>query len=191
MVVAVLIMVVTDSFAQRSFFALTYSTSLPMGKTKDLIGQYSWRGFAMEGRGLITPNIALGGYAGWNVFYEKLSGSFTEGTVTFTGTQNRYINVFPIMFNGYYQIMNNRKVIPFFGTGVGLFRIERRLDFGIWTVSDRKWHLGFQPEAGVLLGTGNDASVLLSVKYNYALKTGETPAYSAINFNIGIAFHGN
>jgi opacity protein-like surface antigen len=193
-ILALVVLTATEGFGQKSFFAMTYSTTMPLGKTKDFISNYSWRGFALEGRAMVTPNIAMGGYAAWNVMYNKFSGTFVSerngNEVSYTGTQQRYYNSFPIMVTGFYQFMNNRKVIPYLGTGIGVFRNEERVDIGVWSISSNGWQFGFQPEVGVMLGNGGDTNLLISLKYNYGLKTKDMAAYSGLNINIGLAFMG-
>ena len=43
------------------------------------------------------------------------------------------------------------------------------------------------PEAGVVIPMGYDSNLFLGLKYNYAFKKDDVPAYSYWNVNIGIA----
>ena len=84
--------------AAQGRFGITYNTALPLGETADYISKYSFRGFGLEGRWEIGNKLDIGFNAAMNVFYEAESGSFTEETMTLTGTRYRYLNAYPIMF---------------------------------------------------------------------------------------------
>ena len=166
-----------------------WNMGFPMGETKDFIGQPSFRGFSMEGRGFVTENITLGGIAAWNVFYESSGWVTTQQDETkLYGYQRRYLNVMPIMMTGHYYFSQG-SVQPYIGVGVGTYYIESRNFMGIYYTQGKDWHFGVAPEIGVILPFSNsNTGVNLNFKYNYAAKTKNEQAYSWFGVNFGISY---
>ncbi len=180
--------------AQRYMTVLTYNTALPTGNTGDFISEYSWRGFAIEGRRFVQKNLSIGINLGWNIFDEKNGETIHLDNGAVSGTQIRYLNSFPIMVNAHYYFGNRRSFRGFLGLNVGTYAINQRFDIGIWTVNNNNWHFGVAPEIGFIIPAGRQTSVIFSVKYNYAfssgtpLNGGDSNDHSYIGFNLGLAF---
>lgn len=197
--IALLFMSISIS-AQQFLGVASYSTALGTGNTGDFISDFSYKGFQFEGRTFTNRNWTFGGSFGWNIFDAKLSELIhvEDGNeaADIQGTQLRYINSFPIMVNGHYYFLKRRDPVrPFLGMNVGLYYINQRFELGIYQVEENNWHFGFAPEAGVLIPVG-DISIMLNVKYNYALSAGKPigggtdNSHSYLTFNIGLVFSG-
>ena len=173
--------------AQNYYFNMNYSTAAPLGETGDYIDNFSWRGMNIEGQWSITPNISAGYNIGWNVFNQKITGEFKDGTRTLSGTQLRYLNAFPILVEGRYHIGDtyDSAVTPYFGVGVGTIYAMKRTEMGIFVSETKKWQFALAPAAGVLIPVGFSSMINIGVKYNYAFKSGDMMDNSFININIG------
>jgi opacity protein-like surface antigen len=167
-------------------FGITYNTALPLGETSDYIGNFSFRGAGIEARWEVAQELYVGFNTSWNVFYESVSGSFTEGTRTLTGTQYRYLNSYPLMFTAFKGFGELGAFSPYAGLGIGGIKVDRRSEMGLWQHTENKWHFGLAPEIGTLIYTWGNFDILFSIRYNYAFKTGDTPAYSYLGINLGI-----
>lgn len=182
----------TSTFAQ-GLFSISYDIGLPIGGTSDFIGQTSFRGFGVEGRGFITDNLSYGGSFNWAVFYEeKGPEEWTEvgerGTGTVYGKQYRYINSFPLMATMHYYFGEWDATRLYLGGGLGAQKIDQRTDFGLYSENVNNWRFGVAPEVGVLIPINFNSSLNLSAKYQYAFKNGDGDAVSYLNFKIGFAF---
>jgi len=197
----ILMFISVNLFAQDFLGILSYNTALPMGKTSDFISDYSWKGFAFEGRTFTNRNWSFGGIFGWNVFNEKstdLVNIDRENTASdVQGTQVRYINSFPIMANGHYYFGKRRDAARLYlGLAVGVYYITQRFEIGVFGLESNNWHFGLAPEAGVLIALGRTTALTLSAKYNYAFDAGNTVygdpdnSQSYLGINIGLAFYG-
>ena len=168
-----------------------WNMGFPMGDTKDFIGQPTFRGFSIEGRGYVTENITVGGIGGWSVFYENF-GWVTEDRAVDNGQiygyKRRYLNVMPLMVTGHYYFSQGQ-IQPYIGAGLGTYYIESRDFIGIYYVQGKDWHFGIAPEVGVVMpfGSGN-TGMNINFKYNMALKTKNNPSYSWLGINVGISY---
>ncbi len=182
---AVLLLLATNNLMGQGRFGITYNTGLALGETADFIGKYSFRGFGMEARWQVGPQWYAGFNASWSTFYESVSGSFTYETKTLTGTQYRYLNMYPLYATAYRGFGNSDNFSPYFGLGVGATKVDKRSEMGLWYTSENAWHFGLAPELGTTIYTMANFEVLFSVRYNYAFKTSSTPAYSYLGINLG------
>ena len=174
---------------QNFYFTFNYSPSLPMGDTKDYIDQFSWRGVSIEGHWEGFNNLSIGYYFGWNIFNQKLTGDFVDGTRTLSGTQLRYVNAFPLFLEGRYHLGAQDAVRPYLGVGAGVVRTRQRTEMGIFASNTNTWQFGFAPSAGVLIPVGYSSAINVGAKYNYALKNSKTDFnHSYLSINVGISW---
>jgi len=144
----------------------------------------------MEMRWFLNEQLSAGVFFNWNVFYQKLSGEFVDGTQTVTGTQQRYINVFPILVEGHYYFTDDFSAIrPYAGVGIGTQFARERTDMGIFRVDQDAWQFAVAPSIGVLFGTGGGTSLNLALRYYYAPKAGDLPnEISYLGTSLGFAW---
>ncbi len=184
------ILIGASSFGQGGgVWNFNWNMGFPMGDTKDFIGQPTFRGFSVEGRGFVTDNITVGGIGAWNVFYENFGWTtLKEGTRTIYGYKRRYLNVMPLMATAHYYFSQGQ-IQPYAGVGLGTYYIESRDFMGIYYIQGKEWHFGFAPEVGVIMpfGSGN-TGMNINFKYNMAAKTKDQPSYSWLGINIGISY---
>ena len=186
--IAIVLFLATSLYSQDYISLIKYNTSMPMGDMEEFISNYSWKGFELGSKKYMSRNTTIGFVVGWNVFDEKESGTWTDGTTTGTGTQIRYINAFPILLNGHYYLGRKRGTRPFLGLNLGTYYIEKKINFGVLTRVETNWHLGFAPEIGILIPLG-ETLLDFSAKYNYAMAAGGSIDYTYLGINLGFAFN--
>ncbi len=173
----------------QSMHGVSYSTALGVGETGDYIGRFSWRGFAIDGKYFINDNMTLGWTTGWQTLYEPVSGSFTDGTQTLTGTQYRYLNVFPALMTWNYFFNEDGDVQPFVGLGAGIYWIEQKTNMGLFSDTADHWHFGLTPEIGILFPVNIQSNFYITVRYNNAFPSNESMTYSYLGFNFGFLWY--
>ncbi len=175
------------SFAQDSYWMMTYEIGIPQGDTKTFTGKTSFRGFGIEGRKFVDNNVTLGGGIHWNVFYEKKDKVTTDiDNVTLTGTHFNYINAFPFYVNASYYLNEGSYIRPYLGINVGGSYTIYRSDIGLYRVQKDPLKFAVAPEAGVMIQTYGGAGITVNCKYNYGLKTSETDPLTYLSVNVGL-----
>jgi len=181
------------SFSQGSMFGMSYQMALPVGSTSDFINTFSGRGFGIDYKAFINPEVAIGGSIGWNVFYEAIpegTYEFDDGNGAISGQQWRYINSFPFLLTADYFFGDYGDPRFFAGGGVGAYRIYKRTDMGIFSVEPREWAFGIAPQVGVAVPLNRDAYFLGTLRFNYAFASGDLKDPTTyIGINLGFAWN--
>lgn len=187
--VAFIFIAVIPTTAQDYFFGLSYDMAAPLGETSDYVSKYSWRGVSFEGRSFLQSNLSVGFFFGWNVFSDKITGDFTNDTRTYSGTQLRFINAFPLLLEGHYYLGEDFNTRPYLGLGLGTNRTRQRTEMGLFAVDNNNWQFELCPSVGVLIPTGSySTAVHLSLRYHYAFKAGDSLDNSYLGINVGLAW---
>lgn len=174
--------------AQQSMFNLNYSMAVPMGDSKDFVGNSSFRGGTFEGRGFINDQLSVGGYLGWNIFNETRVGEEYSGPgLDVKGTQYRFLNMIPMQVTTHYYLGDFEGVTAYGGIGVGATRSLQRTEIGLIAVTNNNWHLGISPEIGVYIPLNFNVGFNVSARYDHAVKSNDY-TYSNLTFNIGFSF---
>lgn len=178
------------TYSQTSLYSMDYTMSFGVGETAEYIGSPSFRGFTFEGRGFVTDELSLGGLFTWSTFYEKLGGAtFTQDQTTLTGTQYRYLNAYPILFQAHYYLGTDPyEPRMYMGGGLGAYKMVQRTNVGVWSIENNYWHFGISPEVGVLFPVSMTTSLNVSFRYHYVVKTKNSPDYSWFGLSLGIAW---
>jgi hypothetical protein len=174
----------------QAIYSLNYTMSFGVGETGDYIRSASFRGMTFEGRGFVTDQVTLGGLFNWATFYEKLGGeTFSLENTTLTGTQYRYINAFPLLFQAHWY-SNDDEFEPrlYLGGGLGAYKINQRTNIGVWSLEERNWHFGLSPEVGLLFPVSMDTQFNISLRYHYVFKAKDTIDHSWFGLSIGFAW---
>lgn len=182
-----LILSIATSYAQFGYGGIGYNMGVTAGNSADYIEQFSWRGFSVEGHGFVSDNITLGGFYSLNTFNEELTGDFVDGTRTINGTQIRYINASPIMFEARYHTADLGDPAFYAGLGVGMMWVEQRTLMGVFEVTDRDWQFGLSPHIGFIypIGYGNSA-FNISARYNAGFDSSDLDGQSYLSLNVGL-----
>ena len=190
---------ITTSYSQSNLWAFSYDVGFPLGETSDYIGNTSWRGFTVQGRSFIKPNISVGGSFSWQVFYEQVDEvvefSYQPEEVdrpingALSGKQFRYINTLPIMVNIHYYMGDALidAVRPYAGLSLGTAPTKQRTEVGIIAIDEFNWHFALAPEIGILVPIDTGVDFFGSLKYNLALKANDSITHSYLNIQVGLA----
>ena len=173
----------------QSIVRLTYTTTAPVGTTKDYISDFSWLGVMIEPGKFVRDNLSASFSFGWIVLDEKTDAPVQIGDATAAqGTQFRYLNIFPVMAGLQLHRMNPRGGSVYLGLNAGTYFIERRTDVSVVSAIDDNWHFGLAPQVGVIfpLGYGRGHGNI-DVRYHYAFEAGGHE-YDWVSFSIGVAY---
>lgn len=186
----ILAVLISVSASSQGLFSLNYALGFPTGETSDYIASTSFRGFSVDSRYFLNDQFSLSGSFTWSTFYEKLAGaSYTNDNMTITGTQYRYLNAFPILFQAHYYLDHDvMKPRVYVGGGIGPYIMNQRTDVGIWSKENNYWHFGVSPEIGLLYPLSRDTKINIGLKYHYVFKAKKTIDYSWFGLNIGFAW---
>jgi outer membrane protein W len=162
---------------------------------KSFIDNESFLGMSVESRKFIRPNISVGIYFGWQVFYWKTNNAISLKNGDISGKQYRHVNSLPIMLNAHLYLGGEECFRPYVGLNAGVYYVWQRFDMGLIALEDKKWHFGGAPEAGFTLPISDNIHWNLSGKLNYALASGDSeinkdsmnPMY--LSFHIGFAYY--
>jgi len=172
-----------QGYAQQWYGAATYQVSFPMGDTKEYTNNTSFRGVGLDFRYKIKKAMTVGITLGWNVFYERTDETMiveTDNPGAITGTQDRYLNSFPIMASFHYYFGQKRGIRPYLGLNAGVYRMIQRLGIGIRAIQNNRWEWGVAPEVGIIFPVDRELAILVNGKYNYTF-TGESVVGTDIN----------
>jgi outer membrane protein len=160
---------------------------LGVGSTFDFANDYSFGGFAVEGRYWVANQVTVGLLWGWNALHEKEHDkTYSTDNLAITSTQVRWIDAMPLQLTAdYYIELGNKAVLPYLGVGVGTAWTQRQLVLPFSSYTEDSWHFAFAPELGVLFNTGR-GGVLLSTRLNYAVETDDAPEELWFSFNVGL-----
>ena len=188
-ITAAMVIFAMAAFGQNQFWSVTYQMAAPLGDTKDFTGNFSGRGFGVEGRAFVDNNVTIGGGAHWNVFYEKKEKiTTTFDNVTATGTHFNYINSFPFYVNAAYYFNEGSYFRPYAAMNAGVIYTLYRKDIGLYRVSEEPWKFGVAPELGILLETYGGANFTVNFRYNYGMETDNTDPLSYFGINVGVVW---
>ena len=178
-----------SSFSQNNLTALQYSMGFGAGNMHDFIGAASFRGFTIDYRNLVQPNIGVGVDIGWNVFYDELpDGTYEYENLTISGKQWRYSNHFPMLAAMDFYLKPDETINPFVGLGLGTMYSLQNTDMSAYTYEKDAWHFALRPEIGVILDIAPGMGFMIASKYYYGFKAGDLPAQGYFTINVGFVF---
>jgi len=178
----VLLVLQTPSRAQDWFGMATWNISFPTDATKNFVDETSFRGFGLDFRKEFRPRTSIGIMGSWEVFHERSSGTDTFGTLTLSGSQDHYINSFPIMLGLHRYFGADGGTRPYIGVNGGGFVMIQTVRVGIAELETDSWVWGAMPEAGFIIPIDRGSSFVVNARYNYAF-TGENLAGNDFNLS--------
>jgi outer membrane protein len=192
LLLAVLVTAAPAQLARDYTGVLSYNIGMPTGDLNDFISNTSFRGFEVEGRRFIRPDLSWSLSWQWNTFNEATSGTFRIPNGHITGNQHRVLYSWPFLAKAHYYFteptISNKNAVPYVGLGAGAYWIRETLEFGIVAVEETSWHFGFSPEAGVLIPTVGANDIVMSAGYHYAFRSGDSGPHSYWTVKLGIAY---
>ena len=193
----------TANAQYNSFWSFNWQLSQGVGETRDYIGEFSPRGFEIEGKYFISPQIALGGKVAWTGVYEEKNRDtykYDENT-SVTSIQRRYLYSTPIMANLSWFPMEydqENKFFPYASVGVGTLYSKQETDNGLYYTSKDQWTFAVNPELGVVFKFSESTGLNLKAGYTWAqfdslevsvdAKLPSIENYGMMNYSIGSTF---
>ncbi|WP_224488973.1 outer membrane beta-barrel protein [Robertkochia flava] len=172
--------------AQDEYSAINYSVGIPASGMSDYIGKVSWLGTSLEYRKEVSSKLYVGFDIGFNSFYEDLDyGTFTQGTASITGNQNRSLFSMPILVGANYFFAVNEKFEPFVGFGLGTIYTGRETEFGIFADRTTTWFFAIRPEVGFMYRLNSSNGIKLAYKYNKTFDTKDLDEHSYMAIDLG------
>ena len=176
--------------------AILWDFSLPLGNTSDFTSQFSLQGFSIEVKYLGFGNLGLGGMVAWHTMAEKKQRIYEIDNATLYGTQVREFSSNPLLARVHYTFRSTKKeddpsketkpqVTPYVAAGFGGSRVVRRVDTGVFGISQESWHWTIGPEAGIEYPVG-PVVVIGAARLNYLFGSGDGPEQLYANFSLGV-----
>jgi hypothetical protein len=167
---AAMVLVCTHSVvrAQDWFGMATWNVSIPAEDTKKFVNETSFAGFGLEFRKEFKPRTTVGILGSWEVFHERRDGSIELKQTTITGTQDRYINSFPIMLSLHKYFGTTGETQPYLGVAAGGFVLIQTVRVGLAQIEDDTWEWGGAPEVGVIMPLDRGSAFIVNGRYNIA-----------------------
>lgn len=160
--------------------------SIPSAGINNYIGAGSFRGASFEGLKELNSRWCAGWLLGWNVFYEKrVKEVYEYDNLTLTGTQFRYMNLFPLLIRGMYEPFKTEGIRALIGAGTGFTPDISRVNVGLHSFRNTGWHYSLAPEMDIIVPVGS-SSLLASLRYIYGVRTKEMDRISYFSINLGI-----
>ncbi len=182
-------MFIASGARAQSSFTTYYSMGFGTGDVNTYISAPSFRGFGMEYKNYIKPNLSIGIDVAWNVFYERKDyDTYTSGTLSVSGVQYRYINAVPIFVNTNYYFKPGGKIKPYVGLGIGTMSMNRKTEMNLYYISEDSWNFALKPEAGILFNANPEMDILIAGKYNYGFAANGMTAQSYFTLNLGLVW---
>lgn len=168
---AALLLVAQASAAQDWYGVATWNISFPVEDTKTFVDETSFRGFNLEFRKAFNGATTVGIMTGWDVFHQRTDEliEFEGGAVS--GSQDRYINSFPIMLGAHRYFGERGSTRPYVGLNAGGWVVIRTLRIGISEFEEDSWDWGVIPEVGVVVPMSYGSSFIVNGRYQWSFTT--------------------
>ena len=163
------------SLAQNWYGIATWNISFPTEDTKKFVDETSFRGFGLEFRKEFRPSTTVGIMGSWEVFHERTTETLEYGGASVTGSQDRYINSFPIMLGLHRYFGEEGGTRRYLGINAGGFILIQTARLGLAEVEEDSWEWGVMPEVGFVKPIQRGSAFIANARYSWAL-TGENLA---------------
>lgn len=172
--------VVPGARAQDWFGVATYQISIPVDDTQLFVDEVSFRGAGIDFRKTLTGGTVASLSMAWNVFHERAGGVYELESGAISGTQDRYINSFPIMFGVHQYFGSRRKTRAYVGLNAGGYLLIQTFRLGVTEFEEDTWEWGVSPEVGVVFPLQTGAWFVVNAHYHWS-PTPETLAGNDIS----------
>lgn len=175
----------------QNHIRLDYDLSYTFGNTNDFISAVSTRGGTFGFGHHLSDQFSLGLKVGIHSFYESYDKDvYIDDNVSIYGMQRRYINSFPILLTGQYNLTYDTKAIPYIEIGAGPYYFQMRREMGLYShTNEYNWNFGFQPEFGLLIEINEALRLNVNASYHQILENQSIESQSYFNFGAGIMIY--
>jgi hypothetical protein len=135
----------------------------------------------------VTPWLAVSGGAGTHSFLDRFEGVMRLNDSDVFGTHFRTTRLFPLSVGLTAVPLPRAPVSPYAGLRTGAVMTERRVDVGLYTFGDNRWHWMAMADLGLVVPL---RSFLLhgGVRYLHATASGTGPSQSFVSIQAGVGF---
>lgn len=135
--------------------SLNYNIGIPMGEFSDFISNPSFRGLNLQVDYYLNDQFSIGGYVGWNGFYQKKDRvSYLTDNGALNGVRYNYLYQVPLYLKAQYILKYDGVFNPYVAVGVGGHYIEQETYIGYIGFANEEWFFGAAPEVGALMMMG-------------------------------------
>lgn len=146
----------------------TWQASFPTEDTQRFVDEASFRGVGLDFR----KNLRGGTYASvmmaWNVFHHRSDKTYEFDTGAISGSQDHYINSFPIMLGVHQYFGKPRNTRLHVGLNAGGFILIQTVRIGVAEFEEDTWEWGLAPEAGVAIPIHVGAWMVVNTRYQWS-----------------------
>ncbi|MFW6257247.1 MAG: hypothetical protein ACOC11_00550 [Prolixibacteraceae bacterium] len=181
----------TSNSTAQSHIRLDYDLSYTFGNTNDFISAVSTRGGTFGFGHHLSDMFSIGLKVGLHSFSETFEKDvYLDDNVSIYGMQRRYINSFPILLTGKYNLTYDTKAIPYIEIGAGPYYFQMRRETGLFNYTNEyNWNFGFQPEIGLMIEVNESLRLNVNTSYHYILENQSIESQSYFNFGAGIMIY--
>jgi hypothetical protein len=196
LIVAALCGLAGPAQAQEWFWGLAWGVTYPQDDLQEFAGdQVFYRNISLEGRKIEYGSSASVGLSfGWQVMDNEVVDTVELGQDDqdlppgdLTGTQFRYLNIFPLLANGHLYLGRPYSTRLFFGVNAGAFHIKERIEMGIFVRDESHWVFGGAPEVGIAFPTGATAVLFFNARYYITAANSDLEQLRWAQVSVGIA----
>jgi len=195
--------ILTANAQYNSFWSFNWQMSQGTGETGDYISEFSPRGFEIEGKYFISPQIAIGGKVGWTGIYEQKTRTTYkyDDNLSINSIQRRYLYSMPMMVNASWfptEYDQESSFFPYLSVGAGTVYTEQETDNGLYYNSNTQWSFAVNPEVGMIIKMGDSFGLNLKAGYTWGTFDslngtidGKLPTienYGMMNYSVGFTF---
>ncbi|HYX37753.1 MAG TPA: hypothetical protein VE954_32020 [Oligoflexus sp.] len=141
----------TSASAEQSQVTLEYPMTIPYGEIADFISENSYQGFGFSSFFGSASNMSWGfsfQWIGWDE--DENLATYQQNGATFSGSESREINAYPLLFQGRYELARG-PVVPYVGLGLGPAYVEQDQRLGFLHETEYSTQGVYAPEAGLYL----------------------------------------
>jgi hypothetical protein len=147
---------------------ITWQTSFPQGETQKFVDEVSFRGMGLDMRKHVGAGVFASVEMAWNVFHERSNEVFQFGSGAVSGSQDHYINSFPIMIGVHKYLGKPRKTRLHAGVNAGGFLFVQTVRIGVTEIEEDTWEWGVAPEVGAAIPIQTGLWLEINGRYNWS-----------------------
>jgi hypothetical protein len=154
--------------AQDWFGMATWQVSFPTQDTKTFTDEVSFRGAGLDFRRTLSGGTSAAVMMAWNVFHQRTDGTIDLGYGAISGSQDRYINSFPVMIGVLQYFGGKRSTRPYVALNGGGFVLIQTFRIGVAEIEQDDWEWGVAPEVGVIIPIHTGAWFVVNGRYQWS-----------------------
>jgi hypothetical protein len=147
---------------------MTYQISYPTDETAKFIDDISYAGLGLDMRKHVGGGVFLSVGMAWNVFHEREEDIFQFGHGAVSGSQDHYLNIFPIMVGVHKYLGKPRSLRVHAGVNAGGYLYIQTLRIGVSEFEEDTWEWGVAPEVGMAVPIQTGLWLVVNGRYQWS-----------------------